>query len=195
MTDGINYTLIRNIESPLTSIYLQPANYTPQTLVNAINKAILDINPSFINPFKYIPEINKISFTSKFTGTVIGSSLLLKSMGFTEIPNQVLSGDVYTGTNTVNTNFTGPSSIYIKSDVISNAKKNQTLTSKNSSLKSVIAPLTLSNNTFTIPMLVEIYLSKKETFTTVDIQIVDNNGNIVNLNGGAVQISAYFISS
>jgi photosystem II stability/assembly factor-like uncharacterized protein len=195
MTDGLNYTLTRNVESPLTSIYIQPANYTPQSLVDTINKAILDINPSFIDPFKYIPELNKISFTSKFTGTVIGSSLLLKSMGFTEIPNQVLTGDIYTGTNTVNKNFTGPSSIYIKSDVISNAKKNQTVTSKNALLKSVIAPLKVTDGELNVPLLIEIYLSKKETFTTVDIQIVDNNGNIVNLNGGVVQISTYFISS
>jgi len=195
MTDGLNYTLTRTVESDLTNIYIQPANYTPQSLVDTINATILKINPSFIDPFKYVSETNKITFTSKFSGDVIGSTALLTSLGFTEIPEQVLSGDIYIGNNIVNSNFSGPSSIYIKSDVISNSKKNQTVSSKNSTiLKSIIAPLSTTNPLST-PMLIEIYLSKKATFTTVDIQIVDNNGNIVNLNGAAVQISTYFITS
>ena len=193
MFNGTNYTLIRSIPSSLTNIYIKPANYTPQTLVDAINATILQINPDFINPFKYTPETNKITFTSKFSGNVIESTILLTSMGFTEIPKSGVSGRIYDGNYTVNSNFTGPSALYIKSDIISNVKKNQTVSSKNSTLlNSVISPIAITN-ILSIPMLIEIYLSRKATFETIDIQIVDNNGNIVNLNGGVVQLSTYFI--
>jgi hypothetical protein len=193
MFNGTNYTLIRSTPSNLTNIYIKPANYTPQTLVSAINASILQINPAFINPFNYIPDTNKITFTSKFSGDVIESTILLTSMGFTEIPNPGLAGSTYEGNYTVNSNFSGPSALYIKSDVISNVKKNQTVSSKNSTiLKSIISPISITN-ILSIPMIIEIYLSRKATLETVDIQIVDNNGNIVNLNGGVVQISTYFI--
>ena len=193
MVNGTNYTLIRSIPSSLTNIYIKPANYTPQTLVDAINATILQINPLFINPFKYIPETNKITFTAKFSGNVIESTILLTSMGFTEIPNSGVSGRIYDGNYIVNSNFTGPSALYIKSDIISNVKKNQTVSSKNSTiLNSIISPISITN-ILSIPMIIEIYLSRKATFETIDIQIVDNNGNIVNLNGGVVQLSTYFI--
>lgn len=196
LSNGFNYNLIRNTTSKLIDIYVTPANYTPQTLVNAINKLILQINPNFINPFNYIENINKITLTSNFSGSIISNSLLLDNLGFTEIPMPALANITYIGNNTVNKNLSGAKYAYIKSDIITNVKKNKTASSTTKPLNSLIAPLFLDSiNNLHITMPIEIFLSKKTTFTTIDIQIVDENNNIINLNGGNVQINMYFISS
>ena len=50
-------------------------------------------------------------------------------------------------------------------------------------------------NSYEVPFPIEIFLGKKETIEAIDIQIVDESGNIVNLNGGNVQVNFYFYSS
>ena len=107
-----------------------------------------------------------------------------------------LANITYIGNNTVNKNLSGAKYAYIKSDIITNVKKNKTASSTTKPLNSLIAPLFLDSiNNLHITMPIEIFLSKKTTFTTIDIQIVDENNNIINLNGGNVQINMYFISS
>ena len=181
----------------MVEIFVPPANYTPQRLVNKINELILKINPSYINPFTYDYSTNKITFTPIFSGEVIDITPLLKAMGFSIIPNPATKDKPIIGNNTVNPDLTGPSGLYIKSDIISISKKHMTAFSYNKLLKNCIIPLTINplNNTINIPIPFEIFLSKKTIFDTIDIQVVNQEGKIVNLNGGEVQLNLYFISS
>ena len=61
----------------------------------------------------------------------------------------------------------------------------------------MIVPLTLDTetNNYKIMFPIETYLSKKENIEFVDIQIVDEKGDIVNVNGSEVQVVFYFYSS
>lgn len=197
MSDMSNYTIIRKEPSSLVDIFIPPANYTPETLVDAINAEILSVNPAYVNPFEYNSATRKISFTPRFDGEVLGLTELLQKMGFSAIPNPAIVNETITARGVINPEISGPLNLYIKSDIIGGAKKHQTAFSTNKKLKNLIAPLEINEdtNTFRIPNVVEVFLSKKESMKTVDIQIVDEQGDIVNLNGGVVQVIAYFISS
>lgn len=198
MSNGLNYTIKRIEPAPIVDIFIPPGNYTPATLVAKINSIILGLNPSYINPFSYDPITGKISFTPQFSGTgQIIHTDLLERMGFTELPATVTEGNLIIGNNIINSELSGPLNIFIKSDVIGKLRKHKTAFSTNKNLQNLIAPLELheQTNTFRVPISVEIYLSKKDTISTIDLQIVDEQGNIVNLNGGVVQVNFYFYSS
>ena len=198
MEDGLSYTIRRKEPSHTVDIYVPPGNYTPRTLVDRINVLILAVNPLFIAPFDWDQATNKITFTPFYSGAgLIATTELLKNMGFAEIPATLTEGIGITAINIVGSDLSGPLNIFIKSDTIGKLKKNRTAFSTNRNLENVIAPLELHSetNTFRIPMPIEIFLSRKETFSTVDLQIVDELGNIVNLNGSHVQVNFYFYSS
>lgn len=198
MGDGLNFTIVRKEPANAVDIFVPPANYTPATLVTTINALLSSINIDFANAFSYNPVTGKISFTSEFSGSnLIEPSSLLTQMGFTELPSTITAGAPIVANAVINEDLSGPLNIFIKSNIIGNAKKHPTAFSTNKKLKNLIAPLELheETNTFRVPTTVEIFLSKKETISTLDMQIVDDQGNIVNLNNGVVQINMYFYSS
>lgn len=195
LANANNFTLIRKYTSNLVDIFVQPGNYTPQTLVNKINELIININPTYVDPFEYNTTTGKITFTSKYSGLVIGLTELLRFMGFNSIPNPTTANVPVVSDNIITDDISGPSRLYIKSDSIGNVKKHRTAFSTNKKIKNIIAPLELTSNVFKISDVVEIFLSKKQTFSSIDIQIVDEQGNIVNLNNANIQINMYFYSS
>lgn len=192
-----NFSIIRKIPSNLTDIFIPPNNYTGETLKNVLNALILSKEPSYVDPFSFDETFGKFSFTPKYSGEVIGLTPLLKRLGIIEIPNPATAGQAIIATSVFNPDVSGPLNLFIKSDVIGSSKKHKTAFSTNKKIENIIAPLELdtNTNTYRIPLTIEIFLSKKETFNTIDIQIVDEQGNIVNLNGGVVQANMYFISS
>ena len=192
-----NFSIIRKTPSNLTDIFIPPNNYTGETLKDVLNALILSKEPSYVDPFSFDETSGKFSFTPKYSGEVIGLTPLLKRLGITEIPNPATAGQAIIATSVFNPDVSGPLNLFIKSDVIGSSKKHKTAFSTNKKIENIIAPLELdtNTNTYRIPLTIEIFLSKKETFNTIDIQIVDEQGNIVNLNGGVVQANMYFISS
>lgn len=198
MANGLNYTIKRSEPASIVDIYIPSGNYTPDTLVDTINSIILGLNPAYIDPFSYNSTTGKISFIPQFSGIgQIELTDLLKKMGFTELPTTLIKDVPITGNNIVNPELSGPLNIFIKSDIIGKLRKHKTAFSTNKNLENLIAPLELhkETNTYRIPIVVEIYLSKKCTIPSIDLQIVDEQGNIVNLNGGVVQVNFYFYSS
>jgi hypothetical protein len=115
-------------------------------------------------------------FVPIYSGSVLGLTDLLTSMVVQWLFNSVINNDI-----------SGPLNIFIKSDIIANAKMHKTVFSNNIKLTNLIAPLELHNeiNTFRVPTIVELFLGKKITLSSIDIQIVDEQGNIVNLNNNA----------
>jgi hypothetical protein len=197
MNDGINYSVIRKTPADLVNVFVPNANYTPQTLVNTINGLMTNVNPAYTNAFSYTEATGKISFTPAYSGVVLSLTDLLINMGFTSIPNPATSGVSIVADGIINNDMSGPSNIFIKSDIIANSKMHKTRFSNNTKLTNLIAPLELhtETNTFRVPHVVELFLGKKITLSTIDIQIVDEHGNIVNLNNNPIQINFYFYST
>lgn len=198
MADGLNYSIIRNTPSNPVDIFVPPGDYTPATLVAKINELIEAIEPTYTEAFTYDVATKKISFKPFVSGSdVIVLTDLLENMGFSSVPSISTAGETIKAQGVVNRDMSGPLNIYIKSDIIGDLRKRKTPFSTNKQLENLIAPLELhkETNTFRVPIVVEVFLSKKETIQTVDIQIVDEKGNIVNLNGGTVQVNFYFYSS
>lgn len=196
-----NFTMTRTNKIPAQDIFIPPGNYTPETLVSTINGLIMNIDPTWTNPpygFTYNPTNGKISFTSKISGPdIIVSTNLLEQMGFTDVPAIITAGVPNIANNSINPDISGPLNIFIKSNIIGDLRKNKTAFSTNKNLENLIAPLELNilKSTYEVPFPIEIFLSKKTTINMIDIQIVDENGNIVNLNGGSIQVNFYFYSS
>jgi photosystem II stability/assembly factor-like uncharacterized protein len=198
MMDMVRYYVISVEESQPQDLFIPPGSYTIQSLVDKINQMILSVNPSYIDPFTYDVSTGKISFTSIYSGdTVLTSTDLLQKLGLTEIPVSITSDVAIEGSLIASADISGPANLFIKSDVIAGLKKNKTAFSTNQKLENIIAQLTYQEdtNTFIITIPIELYLSKKEEIKFIDIQIVDEQGNIINLNGGVVQCTMYFISS
>jgi hypothetical protein len=200
LADSKNFTSIRKEVSTTKDIFIPSANYTPTTLVAAINSQLASTNVAFTNAFTYNQSTGKISFTSPFSGAgLISSTNLLKRMGFTELSsdNILTAGVAIESNGIINTDISGPLNIFIKSDIIGNLRKNKTAFSTNTKLKNLIAPLDLDevSNSYKIQFPVELFLSHKTDISSVDIQISDEDGNIVNLNNSVVQVNLYFYSS
>ena len=198
LANGTNFTMTRTITFPTTDIFIPPSNYTPQQLINAINAEIIKIDPEYIYPygFSYDTISGKVSFNSKYSGvgTVLQTDLLV-SMGFSTLPATLTKEVPIIADNVLDADFNGPRNLFIKSKILSELRKNKTSFSKNNKLQDIIAPLQNNNNTFQVPFPIELFLSKKETVEKIDIQIVDEYGNIVNLNGGIIQVNFYFYTS
>jgi hypothetical protein len=200
MADINGYSIQTITETGPTDLFIPVGDYTAVTLVSAVNAMITAINPLFTNAFTYDVITGLISFTSIYSGTnVITTSNLLKKMGLGELPATVTSGSAINANKLINLDISGPSMLFIKSNTIGELRKNITGYSTNSKIKNIISPLSYNdeNGEFvgTTFEKVEIYLSSKETISSIDIQIVDENGDIINLNDGKVQISMYFYLS
>jgi hypothetical protein len=199
MANALNYTINNQITSDLIDIYIQPGNYTPESLKNVVNTAIVNINPSFSNAFNYNSVTGIMSFTSVFGGSVIQSTRLLDQMGFVPLPSVINKNISIVGNAVVNTNLSGPSNLFIKSDVLGSLRKNKTGFSSNKKLKNIIAPLLFDSitNTYQVNFPTELFFSKKSIIPFIDIQIVDESGNIVNLNvdQNNIEVVFYFYSS
>jgi photosystem II stability/assembly factor-like uncharacterized protein len=198
LANANNFNIIRRTDPDTTNIFVPPGDYTPTTLVTTINDLLSGVEPSFVNAFAYDAITKKMSFTSYFSGvSVLYATGLLERMGFEFLPNAVTADEPIVADNAVNPNLSGPQNIYLKSDYISTMRKHTTPYYKNSKLENVITPLVYDATTdaYGSPHLVEIFLNQKENIPSIDIQLVDDNGNIVNLNGGTVQINFYFVSS
>jgi len=197
LAEATEFDLQRVTEASLEDLFIPPGNYNSATLVSTINALIVAENPTFTNAFTYNSITNKISFQSIFSGQdVISLTNLLTQMGLSELPAVITAGAEVIAKNVVNPDFSGPSLLSIKSNIIGELRQNITSVSTNPKLKNVISPIGFTNDDFvSIPIrdTLEIYLSKKETISTIDIQIVDEKGDIVNLNGGRVQLIMYFI--
>ena len=194
-----NFTLIRIIEFPVTDIFVHPSNYTPQQLIDRINYELQQINAEYINPygFSYDPISQKVSFNSKYSGNVLIKTDLLNSLGFSSVPSAITANSIILANNVIDNDFNGPRNLFIKSDIIGSLRKNKTAFSKNKKIENIIAPLEFNDatNIFKIPFPMEIFLNKKETIEKIDIQVVDEYGNIINLNGGFVQVNFQFYTS
>ena len=117
-------------------------------------------------------------------------------MGIVELPASVTANLGIVGTNIADIDFTGPLNVYIRSDSLSGLRKRKTPYSKNKNIENIISPLELNDdNYFTVPYIIEIFLSKKSTISAFDIQIVDEQGDIINLNGNPIRINFYFYTS
>lgn len=123
LANAIDYSVIRKTDAGLVDIFIPAANYTPQTLVEKINAIILSINPAYINPFTYDIPTGKISFTPTFSGSVIGLTELLERMGFNSVPNPSTAGKSVEANGVMDTDISGPLNIFVKSDIIGDAKK------------------------------------------------------------------------
>jgi hypothetical protein len=200
LANADNFTIKQKENINAIDLFIPVADYTPQTLVTKINELITASNALYTNAFVYDTSTKKISYTPLFSGTgnIITSSLL-KRMGFSNLSGtSVLSAGVpVVAANAFNTDVSGPLNVFIKSDIIGNLRKNKTIYSTNSKLENIIAPLDLntSTNTFNIPISTELFLSQKSTISSIDIQISDENGDIINLNGAPIQVDFYFYSS
>ena len=199
---AVNFTTTRTTLLNASNLYIPPSNYTAASLISTANSLIYTVDPTWGTPvaygFTYNSTNNKISFTPKNSGSnIIVSTELLKLMGFINIPNTVTGGTAIVATNSLNLDFSGPSNIFIQSKIIGELRKNKTAYSKNKKLQNIIAPLTLNTttNNYETPFPIEIFLSKKSDIDNIDIQIVDEYGKIVNLNGSATQVNFYFYSS
>lgn len=199
---AVNFTTTRTTLLNASNLYIPPSNYTAASLISTANSLIYTVDPTWGTPvaygFTYNSTNNKISFTPKNSGSnIIVSTELLKLMGFINIPNTVTGGTAIVATNSLNLDFSGPSNIFIQSKIIGELRKNKTAYSKNKKLQNIIAPLTLNTttNNYETPFPIEIFLSKKADIDNIDIQIVDEYGKIVNLNGSATQVNFYFYSS
>jgi hypothetical protein len=199
MADALNYTVTGNTDPGVIDIYLPNGNYTPQTLGTTLNTLITNINPLFTDAFSYNDVTRKFIFASIYSGTnVISLTNLLEQMGITELPSSVTALQGIVGTNIANPDFTGPLNIFIKSDILSSLRKSRTPFSiNNKKIVNIISPLELNyaSDYYNLPTTIELFLNKKTTISTFDIQIVDENGNIVNLNGSPIRINFYFYNS
>jgi hypothetical protein len=200
LADARNFTSIRKEATTTTDIFIPSANYTPASLVTTVNAKLAENNAAFAAAFTYDTSTGKISFTPPFSGAgLISSTNLLQRMGFTELTSSTIltAGTAIASNSIINTDISGPLNIFIKSDIIGELRKNKTAFSTNSKLKNLIAPLDLDevSNSYKIPFPVEMFLSRKSDISSIDIQISDEEGNIVNLNNSAVQVNFYFYSS
>jgi hypothetical protein len=199
MSHALNYTIKYTTTSVFDDIYVPPGNYTPVSLKDTINNIISGINTSFTNAFSYDTVTRLMSFTSIFGGNVIKSTNLLNQMGFTILPSVIDKDISIRGNSVVNTELSGPSNLFIKSDVLGNLRKNKTGFSSNKKLKNIIAPLSFDSitNTYQVNFPIELFFSKKSIIPFIDIQIVDESGNIVNLNMNQnnIEVVFYFYSS
>jgi hypothetical protein len=201
LSKGLNFTVSRTSDIDAQDIYIPPGNYTYETLVDKVNELILAIDSTWVTPtygFSYDSITGKVSFISKISGNnILVSTELLYQMGYTNTPTTLTAGIPTVANNSANLDMSGPLNMFIKSDTISGLRKNKTAYSTNKKLENLIAPLELNDvsNIYGVNEPVEIFLSKKETIESVDIQVVDESGNIINLNGGNVQVNFYFYSS
>jgi photosystem II stability/assembly factor-like uncharacterized protein len=200
MVNGDNYTILSKTPTNAIDVYIPSGNYTSETIKTAVNKAITDINPTFTNAFDYDAVTGTMTFTSIFGGgNAIKSTNLLNQLGFVPLPTTINKNVGIVGNAVVNTNLSGPSNLFIKSDILGNLRKNPTGYSSNKKLKNIIAPLTYEQetNSYKVIMPIHLFFSKKSTISYVDIQIVDENGNIVNLNmdQNNIELLFYFYSS
>jgi photosystem II stability/assembly factor-like uncharacterized protein len=194
LANASNFT----IKSGATDIFVPPSNYTPCMLVSTINNLVTDANPDYLNAFSYDPVSQKFSFTPGFSGGgAIELTGLLESMGFTELPNTFSEGTPIQAQGIATAALSGPMNLFIRSTTLGELRKTATPFATNRQLRNVIAPLELNDagTTFRLPVIVELYLNKKENIKTLDLQIVDQAGNIVNLNNGAIQINFYFYTT
>lgn len=200
LANADNFTVKQKENVNSIDLFVPVSDYTPQTLVTKVNELITASNALYTNAFAYDTNTQKISYTPLFSGSgnIITSSLLTR-MGFSNLSStSVLTAGVpVVASNTVNTDISGPLNVFIKSDIIGNLRKNKTVYSTNNKIENIIAPLELdiSTNTFNIPLNTELFLSQKSTISSVDIQISDENGDIINLNGAPIQVDFYFYSS
>ena len=202
LSTASNFTTTRTTNIKARDIFIPSGNYTPETLVDAINNLIYNIDSTWKTPkkygFTYDPVTKKISFVSKISGDgIIVSTNLLKKMGFADMNNIITADKVITASNMINKDISGSSNIFIKSNVIGDLRKNKTAFSTNKKLENIISPLVFNEltNNYEIPFPIEIFLNKKATLDYVDIQIVDESGRIVNLNGNDVQVNFYLYLS
>lgn len=202
LATATNFTTTRITNINARDIFIPSGNYTPETLVDTINNLIYKIDSTWEKPkkygFTYDSVTKKISFVSKISGNdVIIYTNLLKQMGFNDMNDVVVADKIITSSNIVNKDISGPSNIFIKSNVIGELRKNKTAFSTNKKIENIISPLVFNEltNNYEIPFPIEIFLNKKATLDYIDIQIVDEYGRIVNLNGNDVQVNFYLYLS
>ena len=210
MGSGLNYT-IKSIAIPsVEDIFITPGNYTIPEFIEQVNTQIHEINPDFyyddgespvelIEPFTYDSKTKKITFNPYFLGAeedILVITDLLKTMGFTELPADILSP--VTGQNVVNRNLSGSNNLYIKSDILGKFMKEPTI-STDSKFDNVIASLGYDKNDDSYKLIDsnknEIFLSQKIAMNVIDIKIIDDKSEIANLNGGRVIINAKLVKS
>ena len=206
---GLNFTISSILNSPVENLYITPGDYNIDGFITQVNKQIHDINPNFyysatgsqIEPFIFNQSTKKITFNPYYIGAksdVLVITNLLQLMGFINLPNFITSP--ITGEDVVDSNIIGinRSNIYIKSNSINNFMVENT-TSNNMKLNKVLATLGYSSEHASYKLINmdknEIFLSQKADISEIDIQIIDNNGEIVNLNGGSVTIAMNFIKA
>jgi len=204
---GYNFTIRSIINSGVETLFIKPGNYTIDKFIEQVNKQIHEINPLFwysdnglnVEPFTYNKNTKKITFNPYYLGqeeNIIKITTLLQSLGFTELPDNILKPIV--GQNIVNRNFSGSNNLFIKSNILGINMKEHTI-STNPKFNNIIATLgyNTTNDSYTLvdSNKNEIYLSKKILLDKIDIKIIDNNAEIVNLNGGRVAINLKLVKS
>jgi hypothetical protein len=204
MSNGYEYSIKSFITAPVEDLFIKPGNYTIPEFIDQVNSQIHEINPDFfyssvIDPFTYDIKTKKITFNPAFKGPeedILLITNLLKTMGFTELPDNIVSPT--TGQNIVNRNLSGGNNIYIKSNIIGTFTKEIT-TSANPKFKSVIATLKYDVLNDSYRMIdsnkSEIFLSQKISLDEIDIKIINDKSEIVNLNGGNVTIHIKLIKA
>jgi hypothetical protein len=207
MEMGLNYTIKLNITSPVQDLFITPGNYTIPEFITQVNEQIHNINPSFLyddngnplDPFTYNSKTKKITFNPHYLGAeenIIIITDLLKTMGFTELPINIL--EPIHAQNITNKNLSGSNNLYIKSDILGRFMKEPT-TSNNSKFNNVIATLGYDNDNDSYKLIDsnknEIFLSQKVAMNVIDIKIINDKSEIVNLNGGTVSINVKLVKA
>jgi hypothetical protein len=204
MNTGYNYTITTYTTSPVQDIYIQPGNYTVESLITQINSQIHEVNPNFyyngvIQPFTYNVSTKKITFNPHYLGAkdaIIQKTALLTSLGITTIPDNVL-GPI-TGQSNVITTFSGSKNLYIVSDTLGRYMIEKSV-APTSWFTNVIATLNYDPTTDAFRIIdsnkSEIYLSQKISLSEIDIRVIDDTSNIVNLNGGNISMNMRLIKS
>lgn len=192
------FTITSNTSAELTDLFVPSGTYTPSTLMSTINNLITDVNPNFTNAFSYDEITRKTTFTPFISGiNVLAITNLLNKMGFNILPETFTSGVPVVSTSQVSANLSGPNNVYIKSFALSALRKLKNPAPVGYNIADVIAPLVQTSIPTELGIItpVEIFLNKKATISIFDIQIVDDAGQIVNLNNGVVQLHMYFYTS
>jgi uncharacterized protein YkuJ len=213
-----NYTSLNNLDLSLNNIYsitnllksqtqdlfITPGKYSITEFIAQVNSQIHTVNSSFyrngvLEPFTYNTITQKVTFNPYYTGAksvVLDATYLLNAMGITTLPN-FISGPI-TGSNAVGSHLLGNNTLYIKSNVINKYMKENTA-SGNYKFNNVIATLKYSSETDSYKIVDsdknEVYLSQKIDLTNIDIQIMNEDSEIVNLNGGNVDMRIKLIKS
>ena len=198
MSNGYEFTIKSSVNAPVEDLFITSGNYTIPEFVEQLNIQIHNINTNFyyntnIEPFTYDINTKKITFNPAYPGPerdILLITNLLKTMGFIELPDNIL--EPIEGQNTVNKNLSGSNNLYIKSDIIATFMKESNV-STNINNKSVIA--TLNYDSFDDSYRIvdsnknEIFLSQKISLDKIDIKVINEKSEIVNLNGGRVSIN------